>query len=263
MVEFRKDIQCLRGVSLLFVFLYRYNKSLLPTGFIGVDIFLYISGYVNILSYISKESNSSLTFFSNRIKRIVPVSHLTLFVSILIIAKMNILYQNKQLTDIIYAMLSLSNYRFIYLSVDYLSQNESPSIVLHYWSLAIEDQFYLFFPYYITLIYKNLICLIIITLLFFFYGCLININHHCISYFSSLSRSYQFLFGILSTKYKIANNNLLFIKNDILILMLLLYCILIKDDRYFPSPLSIIPLIIVYFIITRRSNILILNNIYC
>lgn len=260
MVEFRDDIQCLRGISLLFVFLYHFDKSKLPTGFIGVDVFYFISGYVNVLSYLSKENNVIISFFLNRIKRIFPTSHLCLCASILLITKRNMLYQNKQLTDILYALLSLSNYRFIYLYVDYLSQNEPPSIALHFWSLSIEDQFYLFFPFYITFVYKNEIILIIICIISFLYSIYVNIKRHYISYFSFLSRSYQFLLGILSTKRINAFNAKYIINNDILIICLVFCCIYVRNDKYFPSPLSIFPLIIVNIILTKRSKSYVLNS---
>lgn len=60
MVEFRKDIQFLRGISMLLVFFYLCNKNILPIGYIGVDVIFYISGYVNILSYFSKNNNSKV-----------------------------------------------------------------------------------------------------------------------------------------------------------------------------------------------------------
>lgn len=197
MPEFRKDIQALRGISLLLVYLYHYNKKLLPAGFIGVDIFFFISGYVNVLSYISKINLGSILFIFNRVKRLFSVSHLIIYFSIFNVTKLNVLYQNSQYIDIIYAALSVSNFRFIYSSIDYLSQSESPSIVLHYWSLAIEDQFYILFPFFITYIYKSLDRIIIIMIISFSYSWFLNANHHFVSYFSLLSRSWQFIFGIL------------------------------------------------------------------
>lgn len=260
MGEFRKDIQCLRGISLLFVFLYHYDKSMLPAGFIGVDIFFFISGFVNILSYLTKTNNNSLQFYVNRMKRIVPVSHLCLYLSIFLCMKKNILYQNKQLTNIIYTLFSLSNYRFIYLSVDYLSQSEAPSMVLHYWSLAIEDQFYLLFPYYIKYSYNNTTLLLLLSIASICYSLIINTNHHYVSYFSLLSRSYQFLLGILATKEIELLKIRKLIKNDIILIFLVLFCLFSHNDSYFPTPLSLFPLMMVYIIIKSRNNLFVLNN---
>lgn len=65
MVDFRIDIQSLRVLPLFLVFCYNYNKDILPTGFIGVDTLL---------------DKSKMLFYFNRLKRLFPVCHLTLFV---------------------------------------------------------------------------------------------------------------------------------------------------------------------------------------
>lgn len=252
MVKFREDIQCLRGISSLLVFLYHFNKNIAPTGFVGVDIFFLISGYVNILSFSHKIHNNIALYYYNRLKRLFPVSHMALYISIFMAKRINIVYQIKHFEDIFFSALSVVNYRFIYLSIDYLSQSDPPSLVLHYWSLALEEQFYLLFPFYILHVYNNnryLYGLLIISLL---YSCILNLQHHCLSYFSFFSRYWQFLLGIISSKEN--NISVSIFDNDILLSFILIFCFVIRNDYFFPSPMSIFPLIMIKLILSRKDH---------
>lgn len=184
MSNFRNDIQVIRGICLLSVFIYHYNKKYINSGFIGVDIFFLLSGYVNTNSYINKDNITFVKYYFHRIIRLVPVSWIVLLVAIYITSKENIIYQNKLYVDILSAYLSLSNYRFIFLSTNYLSNTEKSSIVLHYWSLSIEDQFYLFFPFIIKIIISNTVLYTIFSISFYVYSVYESIYYHISAYFS-------------------------------------------------------------------------------
>lgn len=148
---FRTDIECLRGVAVLSVVLYHAFPNLLPGGYVGVDIFFVISGFLItgiLLRDLARTGRISLLeFWARRSRRILPASSLVLVVTAIAAAltvsplDLGTVYQ-----DVIAAALYVVNWRLASQAVDYLAQGEATSLVLHYWSLSIEEQFYIVFP---------------------------------------------------------------------------------------------------------------------
>ncbi len=148
---FRADIECLRGVAVLSVVLFHAWPGLLPGGYVGVDIFFVISGFL-ITGILLRDLNATgridlLEFWARRTRRILPAACLVLVatsaVAALTISPVDFrdLYR-----DVGAAALYVLNWRLAARSVDYLAEGEPPSLVLHYWSLSIEEQFYILFP---------------------------------------------------------------------------------------------------------------------
>lgn len=149
--HFRKDIQGLRGIAVIAVILFHFNE-ILPGGFLGVDIFFVISGYV-ITGSLQKnwEMTGKIKLFSfywKRVKRLLPA--LGLVVAIVSISTFFLLsplgmQQNTSKTGI--GALTLSgNYVVSELTADYFGLSASSNPLLHIWSLSVEEQFYLFLP---------------------------------------------------------------------------------------------------------------------
>lgn len=132
MTKFRNDIQSIRGLCLIAIYIYHCNTHYLYSGFIGVDILFFISSYVNVLSMKSKEKLRVIKYYFHREIRLLPLSFIALVFALYLVCFYNIVYRKKLLLDIIFADLSLANYRFIYLSTDYLSQSEKQSIVIQF-----------------------------------------------------------------------------------------------------------------------------------
>jgi len=149
------EIQGLRALAALLVVL--YHADFIPGGFIGVDIFYVISGYL-ITGLILREIQSSgglnlKNFYQRRIKRLLPASVLVLiitaFISYLILPPI----QRAELGRNVLAVgLLVSNYAFAIWETDYQNLGANPSALIHYWSLAVEEQFYLIWPIFILLI---------------------------------------------------------------------------------------------------------------
>lgn len=151
------QIQALRAIAATLVVL--FHAKLAPGGFIGVDIFYVISGYL-ITGLIIKEITLTNTFnyrnfFLRRAKRLLPAS-----ISVLLLTALAAwLFLPATLRaslgkDILAATVYISNYLFAWWENDYQNLNSTPSPVIHYWSLAVEEQFYLLWPLIIFSLWK-------------------------------------------------------------------------------------------------------------
>lgn len=152
-----KQIQGLRALAAILVTL--FHARLMPGGFIGVDIFYVISGFLItglILREIDRDGTLDLpAFYQRRIKRLLPTSAFVLVCTGLIswILLPSITRYNLG-KDLIAASLYVSNYLFAWWQNDYQNLNATPSPVIHYWSLAVEEQFYLVWPIFILALAK-------------------------------------------------------------------------------------------------------------
>lgn len=147
----RGDIEGLRAVAVLLVMLYHAGVSQVPGGFIGVDVFFVVSGFV-ITAGLLRELESTgrvrlLAFYGRRAKRLLPAAGLVLLVTAIASWLMVSRVQWQHIgEDIVGAAVYVVNWVFAGRSVDYLAEDIMPSPVLHYWSLAVEEQFYLIWP---------------------------------------------------------------------------------------------------------------------
>ncbi|MFM2144904.1 MAG: hypothetical protein RI899_692 [Actinomycetota bacterium] len=150
------QIQGLRALAALLVTL--FHAKWISGGFIGVDIFYVISGFL-ITGLLVREIDRTGTinfkeFYSRRFKRLLPTSFfvlaITAIVSWLVIPGTMRASLGR---DVIGASLYVSNYLFAWWQADYQNLDATPSPVIHYWSLAVEEQFYLVWPLLILLFF--------------------------------------------------------------------------------------------------------------
>ena len=147
----RADIQGLRALAVSLVVAAHVAPELIPGGFIGVDIFFVISGYVITLQMLKSPTTSKgkflLNFYARRILRIIPSALLVILVTILATDYyLGPVTGNDARLDAGWASIFLSNFHFHNLSLDYFAAGIARSPVQHYWSLSIEEQFYLIWP---------------------------------------------------------------------------------------------------------------------
>ncbi|MFN3866409.1 MAG: acyltransferase family protein, partial [Demequina sp.] len=147
----RLDIEGLRAVAVLSVLVYHAGIAALPGGFAGVDIFFVISGFL-ITSLLVKEAQktgriSLASFYARRARRLLPAATVVLAASAVGTA---VLFTGSEARafggDIAAAAANLVNWRFAERSIDYLAEDTGQSPVLHFWSLAVEEQFYIVWP---------------------------------------------------------------------------------------------------------------------
>ena len=147
------QIQGLRALAALLVTI--FHARLLPGGFIGVDIFYVISGYLItglILREIENTGSLDLnSFYQRRIKRLLPTSVFVLFVTAIVgMFVLPAITREALGRDLFAAATYVSNYLFAWWENDYQNLDATPSPFIHYWSLAVEEQFYLIWPIFIV-----------------------------------------------------------------------------------------------------------------
>jgi peptidoglycan/LPS O-acetylase OafA/YrhL len=148
---FRKDIEGLRAVAILAVVLYHAHVGVFSGGYVGVDVFFVISGYLitdHLFREVSERGTVSFSgFYSRRIRRLLPASFLVLAVTALATAALlPPLTARANLKDGVACALYVGNYRFALLQTNYLTASAAPSPFQQYWSLGVEEQFYLLWP---------------------------------------------------------------------------------------------------------------------
>ena len=152
------EIQGLRALAALLVLI--YHAKFLPGGFIGVDLFYVISGFL-ITGLLIKEFDTLgkidfKSFYQRRIKRLLPASALVLITTAVIsFIVLPPIYRDNLGKDVIAVALYISNYTFAWWQNDYQNLEATPSPLLHYWSLAVEEQFYLIWPLVILFLAKR------------------------------------------------------------------------------------------------------------
>lgn len=147
---FRPDIESLRGLSVLAVVGYHAFPAIIPGGFIGVDIFFVISGFlITRLLLIEHASTGAINlgqFWARRIRRILPAATLVLIATAALFTFLPATDSGDFGRQIMAAAAFYFNQRQAQRAVDYLANEHLANPLLHYWSLAVEEQFYLVWP---------------------------------------------------------------------------------------------------------------------
>ncbi|WP_158686896.1 acyltransferase family protein [Rhizobium leguminosarum] len=192
--------------------IYHLDALLLPGGFLGVDIFFVLSGYLigrKLLAELDKTGQINLVrFTAARIKRLLPNALAVLFFTGLASYLFLPHYRLGDVgEDIWAAALVHSNIHFADRAIDYMQIGELPSPVLHFWSLSVEEQFYIFLPLLLlstTLVRRNLrlpiaLSLITITLIISFFSGLSDLqSSQPDAFFLTQNRIWQLCCGALS-----------------------------------------------------------------
>ena len=159
MGRFRPDIEGLRGVAVLLVVLFHAWPTLLGGGFIGVDVFFVISGFlITGLLYRELGATGRLSFsrfYVRRVRRLFPAAALAI-AGILVLSAwlLSPLALPRVAADGVAAALSVANIRFAFTTGDYFSAVATPSPFLHFWSLSVEEQFYLLWPALLLVVHR-------------------------------------------------------------------------------------------------------------
>lgn len=146
---YRPDIQGLRAIAVVLVVIYHSGLGWFPGGYIGVDVFFVISGYLisqMLLNEWQAVGHIDLVgFYARRMRRLLPAAAVVLL-STIVFARL--VYSPIEIktfsSDAIATAVYLSNFWFAHLATDYLATDEVVSPLLHTWSLAVEEQFYIF-----------------------------------------------------------------------------------------------------------------------
>ncbi len=148
---FRPDIEGLRAVAILAVVLYHAGVPGFGGGFVGVDLFFVLSGYLItglLLREIGRTGRIDLPdFWARRLRRLLPAATVVLVATALVSGWVIAPAQRTEVaTGIVYATFYAANWFFAGNALDYLATDTTASPVLHFWSLGVEEQFYLVWP---------------------------------------------------------------------------------------------------------------------
>ena len=274
-INYRPDIDGLRAIAVISVIFYHADQTInnfriLPGGFVGVDIFFVISGFL-ITSIILKELNetgtfSFLHFYERRCKRIIPV---LLFVFIATFPFVWLYFIPSSFIDFAKSLFSslffFSNYFFYFSGELYDAENSLLKPLLHTWSLSIEEQFYIIFPLIFYISFKFLKSHLTKVFIFFLLTSVFIMivtfdKNESLAFFSFFSRFWELIIGclvaILSFKKKEINKTLSNIYS-LIGLILIFYSIFFFDSRTnYPFLPTLLPVcgtgLIIYY--NNKSN---------
>ncbi|WP_027847862.1 acyltransferase family protein [Marinospirillum minutulum] len=211
---YRKELDGLRAIAVLAVIVYHAELSwkgfsLLPGGFLGVDIFFVLSGYL-ITGILWEKNRSLFSFYKGRVDRIYPALLLLLFFSSLVSYK--ILIPGDLLATVESIKGSLGFYaNYIFMHEDsYIAESSKYKPLLHIWSLGVEWQFYLAFPLLILFIKKffaeNLTEILVLLIAASFFYCLHLLDRNSTyAFYSTPSRIWELFAGGLA--YQLSKNS--------------------------------------------------------
>jgi len=156
---YRFDIDGLRAIAVLSVILFHIDRTIIPGGFIGVDIFFVISGYLislHIFQDIIKDNFSIIEFYRRRVKRIAPVMLAVIAVTMI---TTQFIFRPEDAEKVaesgLWSLFSLANvYFWLYQDTSYFAAASNELPLLHLWSLGVEEQFYIFWPIILMLVYR-------------------------------------------------------------------------------------------------------------
>lgn len=249
---YRPDIDGLRAIAVLAVIAFHASARILPGGFIGVDIFFVISGFLItglIWKGVDNGDFSFAVFYTRRIKRIFPayivVSIVTLVVSSYLLIPNDYIFYTTSLAT---SWGFLSNVFFSMLSWGYFGQRTEEFPLLHTWSLSVEEQFYFIFPllliflnrHFKKYVFSALLLLGIVFVLLSQYKA-----GEVKSYFLLTSRAHELIIGalafFLSQRIPLQNRNLASLLAGLGMVMMIGSLILIDRGTVFPGFASLYP----------------------
>lgn len=267
---FRSDINALRALAIMLVLLFHFFPVLLPGGFLGVDVFFVISGYLMYLAIdgkLKKQQFSILEFYKKRFIRIIPA--FAIMLSIIMVLAYFVLFTfqfNALVREALSGSLFFSNYYYFTLA-DYFDTGSYEKLFLHTWSLAVEFQFYLTFPllliacsFFDSPKTKSYI-LATVCFLSFVWSVYANFRNPSFAFYDVLSRYWEFLLGALVACGFISPKMITakYFGICFLIIMLLLFFDSVIDLLGFYINIVVV-LATVFFIASRNENSGIVKN---
>ncbi|MDC1035661.1 acyltransferase family protein [Alphaproteobacteria bacterium] len=265
----RDDIDGLRGIAVLSVIFYHMGFSLFEGGFVGVDVFFVISGYLitrSVVSDVKRNQFSILGFYNRRIRRILP--------SLLVVLLITMIFGFFVMPPPSYEELSKSSISALFFysnfyfqsEVDYFDTVAELKPLLHTWSLAIEEQFYLVFPI-LAFLSKSLraftvfVFIIFLATLFLFF---ITSAEQSEVFFFPQFRVWELGLGSLCSLVEFRSQPLIKRLKGRLFAYIgfigILLSILFFDSKGWPNSIAIIPVLSTFLILFNSNKVSLLNS---
>jgi peptidoglycan/LPS O-acetylase OafA/YrhL len=153
--NFRGDVEALRGIAVILVVLFHLKINAVASGFIGVDIFFVISGYLMAVAF-NNPGLSILEFYERRARRVLPAALIIMLLFFLFSPLFFLPFEAQKIAEPFWGLLAFAPNLIFWKIDDYFSAlNFTPT--LHYWSLGVELQYYIVFPILVYFFRKNII----------------------------------------------------------------------------------------------------------
>jgi len=267
--NYKPEIDSLRAIAVFFVICFHFELLNFSGGFIGVDIFFVISGYLItslLLTDLRKERFSLLEFYLRRIRRILPPLYVVIVLSL--IASYFILspqHLDRFGESSVSSALGVSNF-FFWNETGYFDYKKLYKPLLHTWSLSIELQLYFFWPIFIFFLYRifkeNIKIIILLVILFCLTFSIIYSGRSTGFFYFSGFRLYEFAIGsftyLLRGDLKFKFNDTLFL---IVILTLILTSLGFSEDNIFPGSNALIPCLAASLFLLISGNLKYFKNL--
>ena len=258
MFEYRKEIDGLRALAILPVILFHAGFEIFSGGYIGVDIFFVISGYL-ITSIILREHQNNnfsfINFYLRRARRILPMMFFIMALCLPFSWLILMPFQMKEFSQsLISSVFFFSNF-FFWKKNGYFDLISEEKPLLHFWSLAVEEQYYIFFPiviFFCFFFFKKYTFVLVVLgfILSLFISELIVNTYPSANFYLLPSRAWEILAGSIAafiiSKYSTNKNNLL---SFLGLLMCIIPIFVFNENTPTPSRYTLIPVIGVFLII--------------
>ncbi len=249
-MQYRREIDGLRAIAVIPVIFFHSGIEQFSGGFVGVDVFFVISGYLIssiILGDIAANQFSMRRFYFRRARRILPALYLVMLVCLPVSWFLMAPHQAKDLSQSVAAATVFLSNLFFYIETDYFHPFADTSPLLHTWSLAIEEQFYIVFPLFALLMLRlsrNTLVWATAILLLLSLG----LSEWAwrtdpvANFYLTPTRAWELLAGVSCTLYLHSTSR---DKSDLLatigLILVLLAFFLIDEDTPFPSIIAVVP----------------------
>ncbi len=264
-IPYRTSIDGLRAFAILSVFIFHLNREWLPGGFVGVDVFFVISGFLitSIIYQECKEKRFSLSrFYQRRIARIFPAFFVVALVTLAAASK---IYSPQDFAsagaNLAAAALSVSNLKSM-LQGGYFQLSDDALPYLHYWSLAVEEQYYLLFPLFFIGIFKFLrrqvtIVLAAVVLVSLVLGVVLTNLNPVWAFFLLPARAWELtaggLLAIMLADGRVAQNKFTAILPVAGLVLVCLSFLVVPDGPSFPGTWALLPVVGTLGILTNTN----------
>ncbi len=267
---YQGEIDILRALAVIPVILYHLNEFLAPNGYLGVDLFFVISGFVITKTILKDKERTGkiklISFFVRRLKRIYPALIIMILVTLLLLPYFGLLNVSNfhfYVKTAITSIFGISNIFLIYKNDNYFL-NEENNPFTHTWSLGVEEQFYIFYPLILFFFIGNnerlkkklnlkffLTFIIFLSLFLFIFG-----EGKFFNFYSPIIRAWELAFGCLAfliySNNSYRKNNLVSFSIIFLILFILIFDL--KNLSYEFKTISVVLLAFVFLLSGIKSE---------
>lgn len=262
-MKYRAEIDGLRAFAVVPVVFFHAGAAGFSGGFVGVDVFFVISGYLItsiLISEIENEDFNIWKFYERRARRILPVLYSVLLICTVISTFLMAPQQLKDFGQSLTSAVTFTSNIYFFLKTDYWAQSSEFLPLLHTWSLSVEEQYYLLYPIALLalakvgLFNKKHVFIMMLLFLSLVLSEVLAKTFPLANFYLPFSRAWELLFGAVAALSRAKNVGRENGKLAFIGLLLLIYSIFVYDDLTpFPSIYALLPVLGAYLIIVYSS----------